>query len=95
MKKNGKLPSLSDSDMVTREASLPQKSIMPIKMSTVALALALTTAVTLTSCSDNSDCNSNYTKLGDPTRYNDYNVSDPLRYNDSNTTSIGDTKTCD
>lgn len=68
MKIKKDLPTLNDSDIVTNQEAKKSIKINPMKMSTIAMALAMTTASgsMLNSCSDSVDCDSDTTTVADP-----------------------------
>jgi hypothetical protein len=89
------LPTLSDSDMVTENVSRKPKRLQSsIKLSSVAIALSLTTAfVTMPSCADLSDCDSDITRYADPTDTGAYDTgwtADPYDYGSYDVTTRGD-----
>lgn len=99
---SSKKPSLSDNDIITRqEKSKAKMTSSPIKMGSMAVALMISTAAgtLLTSCSDNSDCDSDVTRSGDPARTARYDSYDPYDYggtrSDSDVSSTRDAKICD
>jgi hypothetical protein len=109
MKEKKDLPTLSDSDIVTNDDRKKVMASNPMKLSTIALALALTTATgtMLTSCSDNSDCDSDTTHYADPAAdsydqgaYDTGVNQDSYDYgqydtSDSDTSNYADAKPCD
>lgn len=100
-----KLPTLSDTDIVTNEDSKPKTQNL-MKMSTLAMTLAMTmtSASMLSSCSDESDCDSDVTSYADPAADSfdsgAYDATDSFDYGQYDTTDsdVGntrDSKPCD
>lgn len=106
-----KLPSLSDSDIVTRSNSQNEQIASGSglrKASTIAMALAFTTAsaTMFTSCADFADCDTDVTTYADPAAdsyddgsYDTGTYADSYDYgqydiSDSDTTRSADTR-CD
>jgi len=107
--KKKQLPTLTDSDIVTDHETKRPVAYRSVKLSTIAIALGLTTASSamLTSCSDGLDCDSDYTHYADPGadsydvgNYDTGIYADSYDYgqydtSDSDTTRSGDAKICD
>jgi hypothetical protein len=94
-----KLPTLSDSDIVTENLSSKKKnSKQSIKLSSVAIALSLTTAfISSPGCVDPYDCDSDTTQIADPYDNGSYDTGanqDPYDYGNYDTTTIADVE-CD
>lgn len=87
------LPTLSDSDIVTNIDYKKTISRSPMKFSTIALALALTTmsGTLLSSCSDGTDCDSDVSKAADLAA----DTFDPTDTTDSDVSTTRDSKPCD
>ena len=100
MKKSKKsLPTLSDSDIITENKSRKvELSMSSIKLSSVAIALSLTTAIaTVPGCVDPYDCDSDTTEIADPYDNGAYDTGanqDPYDVGNYDVTTIADVE-CD
>jgi len=97
MSNEKKLPTLTDSDIVTNNDNRkPVVKKSGINISTLALALTLTTAsgTMLSGCSDGTDCDSDTNNYADPLADTGAGA-DPSDTSDSDLTTTADSKPCD